>query len=292
MINQIRNLFNHPIGGRRPVGTLCRVAAWQARSRLARGRALRCRWVGGASLLARCGDHGLTGNIYYGLHDFNEMGLLLHLLRPGDAFVDVGANLGAYTILAAAVCGAGVVALEPHPDNYSRLMENVECNGVGGRVEAVMAAAGRTPGRLRFAGSGTTCHLVAPGEAAPDAIEVPVVTLDSVLGDRAPTMIKIDVEGFEAAVLAGAASVLRSPKLRVIVAELMGTGGRYGADEAKVAGDLADLGFEACGYDPLARRFVRSPTGKGNNKIFVRDAAGLLPVVASAPHHDVHGLRI
>lgn len=290
MINQVRNMLAHPIGAKRPISTLARVAAWQARSRLARGRAVRFGWIDGATLLARRGDHGLTGNIYYGLSDFPEMALLLHLLRPGDLFVDVGANLGAYTILAAAVAGADVLALEPHPANYARLLENVECNRVGGKVEAIMAAAGDTPGRLMFTGSGTTCHLVGPAEAAPDAIEVPVLTLDGALRGRGPTMIKIDVEGFEAAVLTGSALALRSPRLRVVVAELMGAGGRYGADEAKMAAGLAALGFDASGYDPAMRAFSPPSGQSGNNKIFVRGAADLLPLLASAPRRNLHGV--
>jgi hypothetical protein len=57
----------------------------------------------------------LTGNLYAGLHEFSEMGFLLHLLRQNDLFVDVGANLGSYTVLASAVCQARNIAFEPVP---------------------------------------------------------------------------------------------------------------------------------------------------------------------------------
>jgi len=44
--------------------------------------------------VARPGETGVTGNIYTGLHEFSSMGYLLHVLREGDLFVDVGANVG------------------------------------------------------------------------------------------------------------------------------------------------------------------------------------------------------
>ena len=44
--------------------------------------------------------HGVTGNVYCGLHDFAEMSFMLHLLRAGDLFADIGANVGSYTVLA------------------------------------------------------------------------------------------------------------------------------------------------------------------------------------------------
>ena len=58
---------------------------------------------------------GATGNIYTGLHEFEDMMFLLHLLRPGDIFVDAGANIGSYTVLASAVVGAKSISFEPVP---------------------------------------------------------------------------------------------------------------------------------------------------------------------------------
>jgi len=56
-------------------------------------------YVGNLSYLARPGMAGIVGNIYMGLEDFEEQSFLLHLLQPGDLFVDVGANMGAYSLL-------------------------------------------------------------------------------------------------------------------------------------------------------------------------------------------------
>ena len=57
-------------------------------------------WVGDSRFITGSGETGLTGNIYVGFHEYEEMLFLLHALQPTDTFVDVGANVGEYTILA------------------------------------------------------------------------------------------------------------------------------------------------------------------------------------------------
>jgi Met-10+ like-protein len=86
--------------------------------------------------------HGATGNIYCGLHEFAEMAFTLHLLRPGDLFADIGANVGSYTVLAAGVCGARVVAVEPGPAAGAALAKNIALNRLGDRVSVAAVALG------------------------------------------------------------------------------------------------------------------------------------------------------
>ena len=67
---------------------------------------------------------GATGNIYAGLHEFIDMIFRLYFLQPDDLFLDIGANVGSYTILASGVCGAETWAFEPDPDSASFLRRN------------------------------------------------------------------------------------------------------------------------------------------------------------------------
>lgn len=85
---------------------------------------------------------GATGNIYTGLHEFIDMAFCLHLLRPGDLFIDVGANVGSYTILASKVVGANSFTLEPVPETFKRLKRNININDIVSLVDARCCAAG------------------------------------------------------------------------------------------------------------------------------------------------------
>jgi hypothetical protein len=98
LMQTARFIRRHPLTRNAPVAAIVRFAGWQVASRMR--TEIVVDWIGGAKLAVRRGMTGATGNIYCGLHEFAEMGFLLHLLRPGDVFVDVGANVGSYTVLA------------------------------------------------------------------------------------------------------------------------------------------------------------------------------------------------
>src|SRR5436853_116912 len=84
---------------------------------------------------------------------------------------------------------------------------------VGARVACHNVGVGGRPGVLRFtATEDVTNHVLAAGEEAPGAVERPVRTLDELLGAEAPTLLKIDTEGFETEVIAGAAATLARPE--------------------------------------------------------------------------------
>src|SRR6185437_5282689 len=94
-----------------------RFAGWQFQSRIFR-RPVIYPFLEKSKIIVQGGMTGATGNIYTGLHEFEEMMFLLHLLRPADLFADVGANVGSYTILASAVAGAGSISFEPLPATF------------------------------------------------------------------------------------------------------------------------------------------------------------------------------
>jgi len=78
------------------------------------------------------------------------MGFLLHALRPDDFFVDIGANVGSYTVLASASIGAKTICFEPIPLTYSRLISNIDVNNMSQKVTAQNVALGDTSGELTF----------------------------------------------------------------------------------------------------------------------------------------------
>ncbi len=101
------------------------------------------------------------------------------------------------------------------------------------------------------------------------------------VGADVPTLIKIDVEGYELAVLRGAERTLADPRLLAVIMETNGSGARYGIDDTELVGSMHANGFAAYGYDPFARRLVDGDDS-GGNTIFVRDAEAVLQRVTTA----------
>lgn len=277
----LRFLLQHPLLRGRPWLGFARFAWWQVRSRLQPGRH-RYAWVGGAKLWLQRGWGGLTGNYYAGLHEFEDMAFLLHLLRPTDRFVDVGANMGSYTVLARRVCGAGTVSYEPVPSTFERLQDNLRLNDASDeRSRLVQAAVGSAPGTLKMSlGQDAMNHVVPADEAV--AVEVPVVTLDEDLF-ATPLLLKVDVEGFETEVFRGAQRHLANPALRAVIVELNGLGRRYGYDEVAVHDALCAAGFAPYAYEPFARRLRPLSAPGPHNTIYCRDLPFVEARLAAAP---------
>lgn len=139
----------------------------------------------------------MTQNLYCGLHEFSEMSFLLHVLRKEDLFIDVGANVGSYTILACAAIGGRGYSIEPVSSTYSRLLNNIYLNNINAsRIKCINIGIGNKDGQIRFtAEENTINHVVRQGEQQDKTTLARVTTLDSILKTENPCVLKIDVEG-------------------------------------------------------------------------------------------------
>ncbi|MEL6977216.1 MAG: FkbM family methyltransferase [Pseudomonadota bacterium] len=291
-IDTLRFIRAHPLSGRRPLDGVARYFGWQLRSRLS--DEVETRWVDGLRLVARRGMTGATGNIYCGLHEPRDMALTLHLLRPGDLFVDAGANIGAYTLLAAGAAGAQTLSVEPDPQALAALRRNIAANGLEARVEIHETALGSAAGVVRFSDGRDTVNRVltdaeteSESESETQWREASMATLDELLAGRAPTMIKLDLEGHERQALAGAEATLTQETLLALVIETVDPAARS---------LLARHGFEEAFYDPLSRVVEPLQGGErgahGPNHLFLRNIEAARARVADAPVRNVYGLSI
>ena len=238
----VRFLCNHPLTRDHRVAGFARLCRWQIESRLR--REVIVPWVGGIRLAARRGMTGATGNIYAGLHEFADMAFTLHFLRPDDLFLDVGANIGSYTLLASGVCKARTISFEPDPQTMALLRRNIDLNNLHGHVVLEQTAVGAEEGEVEFTiGLDTGNHVTKGNEGRTQRVSMR--TLDSVAALTPPTMIKVDVEGYEAEVFRGARAVLNAPSLKAVITE-----GQRPADIAP----LLSAGFAQYEYDPFQRR--------------------------------------
>jgi FkbM family methyltransferase len=197
-------------------------------------------------------------------------------------------------LLACGVAEARGYSFEPVPATYRKLVLNLAVNDLLGRVIPLNQGLGAERGVLRFTSSlDCTNHVLADGEVVAEAIEVPIASLDESI-EHVPSLIKVDVEGYETMVLRGAAKTLADPQLNSILIELNGAGDRYGFSEDAIAESLRSLGFEPHRYDPILREL--SPLGKprnlSGNTLYIRNIESARRKVKAAPERRIFGQKI
>jgi FkbM family methyltransferase len=290
----LRFIIEHPLNRDQPIQALFRFIRWQIRSRCT-SRPIVHEWIEPAKFYASRGEVGVTANIYAGLHELEEMAFLLHLLTSDDLFVDVGSNVGSFTVLASAVRKARSVAIEPIPETFKRLEANLALNQLESIVEALNIGVGESENSLLFtANEDSMNHVCSEETDSLNTVSVPVQALDSLLAERNPTLLKIDVEGFETPVIQGAQQVLQTPSLLAIIIELIGMGERYGFDESTVTTNLEEHGFKRFQYDPFTRSL--HPPASNNeiasNQIFIRDSDQVEKRLKESPPIQIHGKNL
>jgi FkbM family methyltransferase len=272
----LRFILEHPINHGHRLRAVARYAGWQGWRRLVRRPVTVNFWSGLRVRVYPDSPYSWTA-IYFGLAEYDDMMFTLRYLRPGDAFIDVGANIGFYSLLASSVnAGAPVVAFEPHPVTSRRLRENADINSFDNiRVREV--AAGRAAGSaVLTADLGERNRIVAGAGATHSSIEVPVVMLDDELtkldiDPASVAVVKIDTEGFEAEVLVGAGRLLDARPGPVWMVELTGLGTRYGSEDASIYKMFADRGYQPLVFVAANDRFAVHEGSEAGNLIFARD---------------------
>ena len=260
LASTLRFIMQHPMNRQEPFSAVARFAWWQIVSRIR--SEVEFEWINGSKLITKRGMTGATGNIYCGLHEYVDMSFLLHLLRPEDLFVDVGANVGSYTILASAVCGARSISIEPDPQTAKYLSQNISANELDRRCRVAVSAVGNDEGFISFTVGKDTTNQVSKSHYEPSQM-VPLTRLDTVLRGQSPTLVKMDVEGFEMEALSGAKTMLSRPGLKGIIIENM---------DPNVVSVLNFYGFFRHWYDPIERQLSTCKLEfESNNGIFVRD---------------------
>jgi FkbM family methyltransferase len=206
-----------------------------------------------------------------GIYDVPLTTFIQREIKPGDTVVDVGANIGIFTVLAGyQVWESGrVIAYEANPHNVEVLRDNVSLNWLSDRIQIVPKAAGREPGRLpflaprRFGGSGSLQpveHLLVTEDRRDtvDRLEVDVEALDIQLENlNRIDLIKIDVEGGEEQVFAGMERLLGSGAVRRVSFELARDW--LGADWAPFAERLRGLAAGGWAFATIPNSGIPEP---------------------------------
>tara|TARA_Y100001970_G_C14024256_1_gene745155 strand:+ start:117 stop:992 length:876 start_codon:yes stop_codon:yes gene_type:complete len=211
--------------------------------------------------------HGSQTNYFTYLEDYNEMLFGLHYLTSNDLFVDIGANIGVYSLLMAGERNSKVIAIEPMKKNYELLIENINTNKLTKKITALNIALGHKDCELKFKYDGA---LSSQSDDQKIGEIVKVKMMEGII-DYAD-LIKIDVEGFELNVLKGANKVLDDLRTNALIVEMIPN--NY-MEEYKydVYQALLNKDFHAYEYHPdkrclelLSKNNISMP-----NTIFIRD---------------------
>lgn len=203
---------------------------------------------------------------------------VVETLQPGDCFIDVGANCGVFSIMAGRRVGPQglVIAFEPCFETFAKLVRNIAGNGLT-NILPINMALGPTTGTARL---DTSAHehsgrYAVAAEPTLTGCPIHMVDLDgmsalsSFIGDRR-TVVKVDVEGFEHAVLEGLRSLMVRPQTEWVVVEVdAGNMGRYGTSPDQLYALMASLGFRASSsgerpghYDEVYMKAPRIAAGR------------------------------
>jgi FkbM family methyltransferase len=189
--------------------------------------------------------------MYMGCYERAETNCVCRYLRPGMTFIDVGANAGYFTYLAAPRLGPSgrIVAIEPDPVLFAKFASAVRDNQHA-QVATLNVGLGRVAGELSLfippTGTGNRAPTMTP-VVGWEEVRVPVRTLDDVLDEMRiehVDLLKLDVEGFEGEVLAGAARALAASQIRAVLCEFNSYWlGENGTSSDQLWQTLLDFGF-------------------------------------------------
>jgi len=199
--------------------------------------------AGGAELL-------IPGDTHYfgflsGVHERHITDLVNSIVLPGDLCLDVGCNIGYFSMMMAARAGSSgrVLAFEPVPETYACLKKNAALAAAQGwHLEAFQKAVSAQAGVVSIQRhEHSTLHQVQAlgNDASSNSEEIACVSLDEVLQDAAITsvkLLKVDVEGHETQVIAGVMESLRNRRVRHVVIEV--TPGKDAEDIERMLGPL------------------------------------------------------
>jgi len=211
---------------------------------------------------------GATGNFYVDLHEYREMIFVNKVLKKQDIFIDIGANIGSYSIIAGSRCN-NVYSFEPLPTTFNILKKNIVFNDFENKINAFNIGLSFEKNKLKFTNDLDTVNHVALDNSS-NFSEVSVDKLDNIieLKDK-DYFLKIDVEGFELNVIKGATKLLSSGNIFAILIETNDSTEKYGFNKSEIFSFLKKYNYEPFDYDYSSNKITEYKDD--DNTIFILD---------------------
>lgn len=289
-IRSIFKLFNtiaseHPLTKKTPVKSLLRWAKYQIVMRLNKGNRILLKFIDNTWIVTSKEMTGTRANYYFGVTEFDDVFFILHTLRKDDVFFDVGANTGSLSILGKIV-GCETHSFEPNPKTLRWLKTTMAINNFDD-INIHEIGLGEVNSSIPYSDSGDGENHFYKDDSQSnnnDSILLPVKRLDD-LDLPAPTLVKIDVEGFEWEVINGAAEVLAKDSTKVVLLEALSEE----QNDPRIYEFMTKLGFKAYSYMADQRTLLAGTNGRTHNAIYCKDPEWVNNRVKDAEQHEIWG---
>lgn len=290
LIFVLQRILSHPLNSSHKFLSIINYFSWLIGKRLLRKKII-VPWVDKSKFIIGNDDIQFRWNIYIGFFEYEEMLFLLHALRPENIFIDVGANVGAYTILSSKVVNAKSIAFEPLPKTFERLKDNININRINDRVIIKNLGVADKIGSIFFTNNkGVQNKVNLVNKSDSNSTNVNVTTLDSEILENNDLIIKIDVEGYELNVIEGAKKVFSSTRFLALIIEFSGIGEEFGYSNDMLHKKLTSFNLVPIKYDPLTRQIIKLEdyNKKNLNTIYVKDIEKIQKLCLTAPKRRIH----
>jgi len=275
ILKLLKIIINHPLNVNNKFESLLRFFSFNLKKILK--KKIIFSWVEESKLIydntkiEKLSQRQIKLNYYLGMAEYKDMIFLIHCLKKDDIFIDCGANLGLYTILASKVIGSDTIAFEPHPETVKKFVSLLNINNITSKVKIIPKAIGDKIDKANFSNRKDALRrkIIQEKDYEKDnVIQVEMTTLDYELKDiRKDFIIKMDLEGFEYNALKGALSILQYKNLKAIIIEI-------NKDKHNSINQLLyTFNFFPIEYYPQKRQIKISEENSENklNLIFIRD---------------------
>ncbi|WP_414623421.1 FkbM family methyltransferase [Calothrix sp. CCY 0018] len=255
LINKIiRYIIVHPNNRQKQFLSLSKFFGWQLYKRITH-RYLDIQLLQNLKLRCYPDSQSASAAIYCGIYDYHEMNFVLRYLREEDSFLDIGANIGIYTLLAASKIKSGsIFSFEALPTNYRRLEENINLNNLT-QVKPYSIAIADSVGSVTISNntkSDSTAFITTnTTNTTAESLQIASSTLDTELQNENLnhlTLAKMDIEGAEILALKGAKYLLQQQRPHVWILELL-NGVNHGYRKQDIVNLLQDYGYGLYHYN-------------------------------------------
>ncbi|BAZ24829.1 FkbM family methyltransferase [Kalymmatonema gypsitolerans NIES-4073] len=273
----IKYIWSHPNCQKSKIQSITKFLLWQFYKRIFQ-RCIDIQLLPKIKIRCYPDSHSAAAVIYCGLYDYNEMNFLLRYLRDEDSFLDIGANVGVYTLLGAfKIKNGSIYSFEALPKNYNRLEENLVLNQLQQVKPYKLAVSDFT---------GTTALNLAERDSMPfitatateNTITVPTDTLDNLLKNQSLanlTLAKMDIEGAEILAFKGATSLLKQQRPYVWILEINDAVNNFGYQKQDVVNFLQNHGYRLYNYNADSNKLdaITLDQQRGNNVLAIANSA-------------------